>query len=232
MKHEIRPRIAAARAAIAASAPPDARKFLRIDIKGDIGPATEKAVVAALKGAPAARTIWLVVDSLGGDVAAAVAIYRALREHPAKVITNVYRDCASAAVLPYLAGDIRNAHSAARFMLHAAAIPLQGKGRWTAARYELHAAAIRDADDAARAIILDRTGMPAAVLAAEMRTEADMPIQKAISNGIVHVVPGITPPLDKAWPERARAAMRASKTIAFGANGYRYAPTYLAACAA
>lgn len=232
MKHEIRPRVAAARAALAAKAPPDARKFLRIDVKGDITLATAKSVLAALRGSPAASTVWLVCDSLGGDVAAAVAIYRALREHPGKVIANVYRECASAAVLPYLAGDIRNAQPGARFMLHRAAIALQGSGRWTADRYQLHADAIRDADSAARSIILDRTGMHAAVLDAEMATEADMPIQKAVSNGIVHHVPGLTPALDKAWPERARSAMRASRTITFGANGYRYAPTYLAACSA
>ena len=139
---------------------------------------------------------------------------------------------ASAAILPYLAGDVRNAQPGARFMLHAAAIPLQGKGRWTAKRHLLHAEAICEADNAARTIILDRTGMHRSVLDGELDDESDMPIHKAVSTGIAHFVPGLTPPLSKDWPEKARAALRASKTIAFGANGYRFSDSYLAACAA
>ncbi|MEX0406908.1 ATP-dependent Clp protease proteolytic subunit [Aquibium sp. LZ166] len=227
-----RPALASARAALAATAPQGASRFLRLDIKGDITPATAKRVQRALRAAPAAKTVWLVVDSLGGDVGAAVACYRALREHPGKVISNAYRDVASAAILPYLAGDVRNAQPGARFMLHAAAIKMQGTGRWTADRYQIHADAIREADNAARTIILGQTGMHPSVLDGELDDDADMPIHKAVSTGIVHFVPGLTQPLSKDWPEKARAAMSASRTIAFGANGYRFSDSYLAACAA
>ena len=221
----------AALAAIAVAAPKDSRRFLSVDIKGEIDAKMSARIAEQLRDNPAATTVWVVVDSLGGDVRSAVELYRTIREHPAsKKVANAYGDIASAAVLPYLAGDVRNASQRARFLLHAAAIPLQGKGRWTAERYQLHADAIRAADAAAREIILERTGMSAAVLAGEFDDEAGMPIQKAVSAGLVHSVDGITPPLDKHWPERARAMMRARKTISMGAESYRFGDSYLAAC--
>ena len=231
MRHETRDRLAAARRLLAATAPPGP-SFLRVSIKGDITPATAGRLRRRLAEAPAARTVFVTVDSIGGDVEAAVDIYRALREHPGRVIANCYRDCQSAAVLPYLAGDIRNAAPTARFMLHAAAARLPGVSRWTAQAHATAAAAIADADAAMRAIVLERTGMPRAVLEGELAHDHDLALQKAISVGIVHHCPGMTPPLDPAWPARARAEMRARKAMPLGADGYRYFDSYLAACAA
>lgn len=218
--------VAAVRAKLAAL-DPNRTGFLRLDIKGEITDSLAAKVTRQLSESNA-RTVWTVVDSHGGDFDAAVAIYNALREHPGRKVTNCYGLAQSAGLLVYLAGDIRNASPSAKFLLHAAEARIKlPVARWTASLHTIAARYIREADDTFAAIVAERTCFHPQALAAEMRTEADMPILKAIANGVVHHVPGITPPLDPEWPAKARGAVSASLV---GWADYRLAPGYLTAC--
>lgn len=58
------------------------------------------------------------INSYGGAVSEGMAIYNALKQHPAQIKT--YNDgfCCSAAVLPWLAGDVRVASETSAFLFH------------------------------------------------------------------------------------------------------------------
>jgi ATP-dependent Clp protease, protease subunit len=73
--------------------------------------------VRELKGLEAG-VINLLINSPGGDVPDAVAIYNALREHSAQVVTHIDALAASAATLIALAGDEVRMAENAMFMIH------------------------------------------------------------------------------------------------------------------
>lgn len=58
------------------------------------------------------------IDSYGGSVSEGWAIYNALRDHPAKIVTHGDGFVASAAMYPFLAGDERVACSLSAYYLH------------------------------------------------------------------------------------------------------------------
>lgn len=66
------------------------------------------------------------IDSYGGSVSEGWAIYNALRQHPAKVTTYGDGFVASAALYPFLAGDIRIASNLSAYYLHRVSIAADG----------------------------------------------------------------------------------------------------------
>ena len=76
---------------------------------------TSRDVVAALAGAPDAKTIRVSINSPGGDAFEGIAIHTALAKHPAKVIVEVDALAASAASVIAMAGD--EVHMAAGAMM-------------------------------------------------------------------------------------------------------------------
>lgn len=65
-----------------------------------------------------ADTIRVHIDSYGGAVSEGWAIYNALRQHPAKIITYGDGFVASAALYPFLAGDERYASTLSAYFFH------------------------------------------------------------------------------------------------------------------
>lgn len=65
-----------------------------------------------------AQKINVHIDSYGGSISEAWAIYNALRSHPAQVETWGDGFVASAALFPFLAGDVRHASSLSAYFLH------------------------------------------------------------------------------------------------------------------
>lgn len=63
-------------------------------------------------------TIRVHIDSYGGAVSEGWAIYNALREHPAKIVTYGDGFVASAALYPFMAGDERYASSLSAYFFH------------------------------------------------------------------------------------------------------------------
>lgn len=66
------------------------------------------------------------IDSYGGAVSEGWAIYNALRQHPAKVITYGDGFVASAALYPFLAGDERIASNLSAYYLHQVMVSAEG----------------------------------------------------------------------------------------------------------
>lgn len=65
-----------------------------------------------------AKTINVRINSPGGDVADGTAIYNALKDHPAKIVTQIDGLAASMASIIALAGDERRMASNAYYMIH------------------------------------------------------------------------------------------------------------------
>ena len=61
-------------------------------------------------------TIRVHIDSYGGAVSEGWAIYNALREHPAKIVTFGDGFVASAALYPFMAGDERYASNLSAYL--------------------------------------------------------------------------------------------------------------------
>lgn len=66
------------------------------------------------------------IDSYGGSVSEGWAIYNALRQHPAKVVTHGDGFVASAALYPFLAGDVRIASNLSAYYFHQVSIMAEG----------------------------------------------------------------------------------------------------------
>lgn len=66
------------------------------------------------------------IDSYGGAVSEGWAIYNALRQHPAKVVTYGDGFVASAALYPFLAGDERIASNLSAYYLHQVMVSAEG----------------------------------------------------------------------------------------------------------
>ena len=58
------------------------------------------------------------IDSYGGEVSEGWGIYNVLREHKAKIVTHADGFVASAAIYPFMAGDVRIASSVSAFFFH------------------------------------------------------------------------------------------------------------------
>lgn len=79
---------------------------------------TAKQFVKDLNALSNVKNINLHINSPGGSVFEALAIYNALKEHPANVITNIDGIAASAATFIALAGDTIVMAENAMFMIH------------------------------------------------------------------------------------------------------------------
>lgn len=65
-----------------------------------------------------AEEIHVHINSGGGSVSEGFAIYNALRDHPAKIVTHADGFVASAGIFPFLAGDRRIANIVSAFYFH------------------------------------------------------------------------------------------------------------------
>ena len=63
-------------------------------------------------------TLQINISSLGGSVSSAIAVYNYLKHQPFQVITHNLGEVSSASILLYLAGEIRTAEEASKFILH------------------------------------------------------------------------------------------------------------------
>jgi len=226
-------RDAARRRLLATVQPAGNSEFVALRIDGEITDIMADRVTRQLSASPKASTVTLIVNSPGGDLRAARRIYGAVRRHKAKrKIAHGLHEVSSAAALVYTAGDVRRLEPGTRVLLHgAAAEPSRHAARWTRQTYEDHAATLAALDDVVATTLAERCGTSLAVIKAELATEKDMPLQKALSIGLVHEVVGVSPPLSKAWPATARAAMAGTRQFTAGANAHKYGAGYLAACA-
>lgn len=202
-------------------------------LKGEINAGMVAQVRNDLERSPRANRISLLIDSHGGGVDDAKAIYRAIRQHPAATKrATIVNQCCSAAIIVLLSADYRRAQANSTILLHPTEMEpnkLSGR-RWTAARYAEVAARVQRIDDEILDLMAERTGASRAALAREDATESATPLPKAIGLGLIHAAPGFPSRCSSDWPERARAIMLSGKLI--GLSPTQLSPAFMAACRA
>jgi len=93
--------------------------MLRIhDVIGDYWAQTTSSDIAAQIDAITADTIVVSINSPGGNIFDGIAIYNALRAHPAKIVTRVDGLAASIASVIVQAGDERQMMGGSQMMIH------------------------------------------------------------------------------------------------------------------
>lgn len=120
------------------------------------------------------------IDSYGGAVSEGWAIYNALRQHPAKVVTYGDSFVASAALYPFLAGEERVASNLSAYFFHRVSIRAEGYSD------ELRAAA-DEADmmtDIGISAFVERTNMDEAEVRRLMDGETWLTPTEALERGL------------------------------------------------
>ena len=140
------------------------------------------------------------IDSYGGAVSEGWAIYNALRQHPARVVTYGDGFVASAALFPFLAGDERIASNLSAYYLHQVSVSAQG-----------YAEELREAADEAEKMteiginaFVERTGMTADEVRELMEGETWLSPTEALERGLATAIKA-----DSAMP----VVQNAKKTI-------------------
>ena len=128
-----------------------------------------------------ADTIRVHIDSYGGSVSEGWAIYNTLINHPARIETYADGFVASAAIYPYLAGDVRQASPVAAFYFHEIMTSAYGY----AEDLEKAAEEIRKLTDIGVQAFVERTGMTAEAVKALMADETWLSPAEALERGIV-----------------------------------------------
>ena len=120
------------------------------------------------------------IDSYGGSVSEGWAIYNALRQHPARVVSYGDGFVASAALYPFLAGDERIASNLSAYFLHQVIVSVDG-----------NADDLRAAADEAEMMteiginaFVDRTGMTADEVRTLMKVDTWLTPAQALDYGI------------------------------------------------
>ena len=139
-------------------------------------------------------TIRVHIDSYGGAVSEGWAIYNALREHPAKIVTYGDGFVASAALYPFLAGDERYASNLSAYFFHQVITGASG-----------YASVLRAAADEAdvlteigMAAFTERAGMSEDTVRQLMENETWLSPQQALEHGVATaIVSDATPKLQQ-----------------------------------
>ena len=124
------------------------------------------------------------INSYGGAVSEGWAIYNTLLNHPAKIVTIADGFVASAALYPYMAGDVRKSPDTAMFFFHEVMTGAEGYAK------DLRAAAdmAEHMTDVGITAFVDRAGMTAEETRALMEAETWLDPWQALEKGIVTVV--------------------------------------------
>jgi ATP-dependent protease ClpP protease subunit len=132
------------------------------------------------------KALDLRINSEGGDVFHAKAIYALLMEHPAKVTVHIDGLAASAASYIAMAGDQINMADGAFMMIHNASAMVMG----TAAELERTIALLKSVDQTLVSVYAKRCGMKPAAVQALMDAETWMNAQDAVEKGFADAVTG------------------------------------------
>ena len=139
-------------------------------------------------------TIRVHIDSYGGAVSEGWAIYNALREHPAKIVTYGDGFVASAALYPFMAGDERYASNLSAYFFHQVMTFASGYAE------DLRAAA-DEADvltEIGMAAFTERAGMSEDTVRQLMENETWLSPQQALEYGVATaIVSDATPKLQQ-----------------------------------
>lgn len=168
-------------------------------------------------------TIRVHIDSYGGAVSEGWAIYNALREHPAKIVTYGDGFVASAALYPFLAGDERYASTLSAYFFHQVMTCAEGYAS------DLRAAAdeVDKLTDIGIRAFVERTGMTEETVRQLMDHETWLTPQEALELGVATAIiqdeapkaqqsakkallQRVTAPMEKADPKKKKPEAGAS----------------------
>jgi ATP-dependent Clp endopeptidase proteolytic subunit ClpP len=155
-----------------------------------------------------AKEVTLRIHSPGGSVGEGLAIYHALRDHPAQIRTIVDGYAASSASFVMLAGDVREVHRNSIVFVHKAHTGMEGNAdelRKAADGLDVHDEAILD-------IYNQRTGMALEDLTEMMKETAFFRGVDAVENGFATAV------IDNPEANAQIAAMLTFEGLAAGAK--------------
>lgn len=145
----------------------------------ELGEASGMSIVNQIKNLDVDE-IRVHIDSYGGEVSEGWAIYNALRQHPARVVSYGDGFVASAAIFPFLAGDERIASSLSAYYFHQVMVAASG-----------YASDLRAAADEAEKMteiginaFVERTGMDADEARQLMQPETWLTPDQALDYGI------------------------------------------------
>ena len=145
----------------------------------ELGEASGMSIVSQIKNLDVDE-IRVHIDSYGGSVSEGWAIYNALRQHPAKVVSYGDGFVASAALFPFLAGDERIASSLSAYYFHQVIEEARG-----------YASDLRAAADEAEKMteiginaFVERTGMDADQVRQLMQAETWLTPAQALDCGL------------------------------------------------
>lgn len=156
-------------------------RIARIDVRGYIGEwgVSDRDFIAAVEAQGEVDTIEVTINSRGGEVDHALAIFNFLKNHPAKVRMNVGGVAMSAASIILMAGDTIDMPANAILMVHAP----RSWGAETAAEHR----ALADVLDIFESALLEtyqaRTGKTLDELKAMLATDTFMTAKEAVANG-------------------------------------------------
>lgn len=175
------------------------------------------AVRRQLKSNPDAKTVAIRINSDGGDIIDAQAIYTDLQEHPGQKKVTITGIAASAATLIAMAGDEIVMAEGAWFMIHDVWGGAQGSPEDLENKANLMRAASANYAKAYSA----RTGMPITEVSKLMAAETWMTAADAKARGFVDVIIPMNTKAKASARERmtARAALR---SVAFAMNSGDY----------
>ena len=159
-----------------------------IDIYGDIGlwGVSAADVLAKLRAVPADGTIQLRINSGGGDVFEAIAIYNDLMAHPAKVTATITGVAASAASLICMAADDIAMGPGSKLMIHNAWCFGQGNAN----DFDALARDLRMVDTSMAEAYAARCGKPVDELAAMMAATTWLDCNQAVEMGLADRIDG------------------------------------------
>lgn len=176
-----------------------------ISIRGFIGDwgINDRALIEAVEELGPVQKITVLINSRGGEVDHALAIFNYLRNHPAQIVTRVTGVAMSSASVILMAGDRIEMPANTLLMIHNPEI-------WGGGDEE----ALRDAAAQAAAwkqslleTYMARTGKPEQELRDMMAAETFMTAQEAVDNGFADVVLPIDSNLEAA-PDSSTATAR------------------------
>lgn len=163
-----------------------ARQSAEIRIYEEIGAwgVTAKQFADDLAALGELKTLAVRINSPGGDVFDALAMYQTLQRHPARVVVHIDGLCASAATLVALAGDECRMAASALFMIHEPWAETVGN----ADALQKRADQLDDVADQIVTLYARKTGLSAAELREWMRAETWMTAEQALDAGFVDAI--------------------------------------------
>jgi ATP-dependent Clp protease, protease subunit len=155
------------------------------ELNGDTAESLLEAV-ATLSNDGVSRVV-LCIASPGGWIAKAMAVYNMLRALPVELVTHAVGEVASAANMPFLAGDVRYACPHATFMFHPGGFNVSEE-RLDAEMMRRKGERLDSDDDRERSIIRNRTKLTTAQIRAIVDGSRTLGASEARKAGIVDQV--------------------------------------------